>query len=99
MQLELENSKRENDRLQTMVDDLPVRCTTTAPMVQQPSYFPPLGSNLLGSNLGVNRMPAPPPAEPVPVARPQAPSFAPGLDVQLAMINSHHDSNKFRKLG
>jgi hypothetical protein len=97
MQLEWEQTKRENARLSKMVDDLQhqVRNLSSAmmanaggggpmPVVRQPPMPMP--------------MPVPPPAEAVPVAWPRAPSFGASqvLDIQTMMINTHHDSAKPR---
>ena len=100
MQLELEQTKRDNNRLSKLVDDLQhqMHQLNSAMMPRAPSFDVPQSGGPV-NRMPLPPMPRPPIAQPVPVAMPRAPSsFDPGLDTQLAMINAHHDSNK-HKLG
>ena len=90
MQLELEQAKRQNARLEKQVDDL-------THQMQQINQAMLANAGMGVPMPGIPRqqapmMPAPPVAQPVPVAMPRAPSFGSFLDAQILMINAHHDS-------
>ena len=88
MQLELEQTKRQNDRLQKSVDDL------THQMQQMNSVF--MANAGSGTPMpGMPRQAAPPPAEAIPggAPMPRAPSFGASplfVDAQTAQINATH---------
>lgn len=88
MQMELENTKRQNERLAKQVDDL------THQMQQYNAMM--LANAGAGVPMpGVPRQPAPPPAQPMPGgSMPPAPNFgnSPIFDAQTAQINATHPS-------
>lgn len=88
MQRELEQSKRENDRLAKMVNDMQGQMHT---LNQAILHQAGVGSSPMP---GVPRQPAPPPAEAMPGGSPmpRPPSFgdSPGFDAQTAQINANH---------
>ena len=87
MQHELEQTKRQNDRLTKQVDDLQHQMKQMNAMMM---------ANMGGAGVpmpGVHRQPAPMPAEPQPGgAMPRAPSFGGSqfIDAQMAQINATH---------
>lgn len=91
MQVELEESKRQNDRLQKQIAQLTEQMQSVNAMM------------LANAGMGVPmpggpRAPMMAPAQPQPVAMPRAPSFgnSPLIDAQAVMINANHESKPGR---
>lgn len=85
MQHELEQTKRQNDRLAKQVDDLQHQMQQfNQAMLAQAGVGVPMP--------GVPRQPAPPPAQHMPGGMPPAPSFGnfTGFDAHTAQINANH---------